>query len=212
MLTGLPLFWPEGGVVEALAGPPPDRSWQAALGARAAVPIDTSSASALAGRRLLLAAQPRDQSPADLVALDAWVRRGGRMLWLADPALARPSRLALGDPRAAPAGPTLLPLMAHWQLSVTRQGVESAAACERAWDGLAADCRIGRGRVILVADADLLFEPAGAAQIATVLDSLEQGRPIPRESSAMVPIVLLMFLALALMVGLLLIARRRLKP
>ncbi|MFS0737331.1 hypothetical protein ABC347_09800 [Sphingomonas sp. 1P06PA] len=211
VLTGLPLFWPEGGIGETLAGPPIDDSWRAALGGRAAIPIETSAGPALAGQRLLLAAQPRDQSPADLVALDDWVRRGGRLLWLADPALARASRLPLGHPGRPPASPTMLPLLARWHVSITPDRA-TGEGCMTAWDGLAADCRLGRGRAIIVADADLLFTPAGTARLAYAIESLAADTPLSNDSLPFVPNVLLLFLGGGLAVACALIWRRLRRP
>ena len=51
------------------------------------------------GKPLLLALQPYPQSPEALVALDQWVRDGGRLLLVADPLLDWPSQLPLADPR-----------------------------------------------------------------------------------------------------------------
>ena len=47
-------------------------------------------------------AQPLAQAPENLVALDDWVRGGGRVLLLADPMLEWPSKRPLGDPLRPP--------------------------------------------------------------------------------------------------------------
>ena len=68
-----------------------------ALSARFRVtPISTTSSEELAKVRLLLMAQPQAQTPENLVALDEWMRAGGRLLLLADPLLEWSSTRPLG--------------------------------------------------------------------------------------------------------------------
>ena len=150
----------------------------------AARAIDHVDAAALEGLDALLLAQPRLLQPQELVQLDQWVREGGRMVVLADPLLVWPSELPSADPRRPPLTSLLDPLLTHWglRLEPARQGVErrllasghalmlvdasrftllpvtreSGAACRLAEHGLMALCRIGRGEVRLVADADML--------------------------------------------------------
>jgi hypothetical protein len=129
-------------------------------------------------------AQPRAFSPAELVQLDSWVRKGGRLLILADPALQWGSLYPLGDKRRPLFTSMLSPLFAHWglelvlpiadaepmairkigKLSIRTQAPGEwlkinrggSARCALAEGGLLADCKIGKGRALLVADADLL--------------------------------------------------------
>jgi hypothetical protein len=112
------------------------------------------------------------------------MRRGGRALILTDPMLAWPSELALGDFRRPPAIGLLAPLLDHWRIGLAapdeprarvdllRPGEErrrlvtfapgsftsSSPACATSLGGLVADCRIGKGRAILLADADMLHD------------------------------------------------------
>ena len=65
---------------------------------------------------MLLAAQPRALPAEELVALDAWVRRGGRLLLLADPMLEWPSERPLGDRLRPPALFADTGLLQHWGL------------------------------------------------------------------------------------------------
>lgn len=122
----------------------------------------------------LVIAQPRPLEPAENVALDGWVRGGGHLLLFADPLLTTESRFALGDPRR-PADTVLLgPILAHWGLAL-REGRESTGTpfpveapgeltslsggprdCRIEQDGLIAACHIGKGFVLIVADAALL--------------------------------------------------------
>ena len=135
----------------------------------------------LAGLSRLVIAQPRVLSPQENVALDDWVRGGGQLLLLADPAYTEESRLPLGDPRRPMAAAMLSPILTRWGLELQfdadqpldpqmRQVLGAAlpviapgsfatrgqANCKLWDDGLAATCAIGRGRVLAVADAAVL--------------------------------------------------------
>jgi hypothetical protein len=148
-------------------------------------PISVSSTADLARGRLLLMAQPLAQTPENLVALDDWVRTGGRVLLLADPMLEWPSRRPLGDLLRPPPMFTDTGLLVHWGLRLDapdRQGPATrtlggyelltvspgslAGACKISGDRLVARCRVGKGRATIVADADLLDVQAlgGAAR------------------------------------------------
>lgn len=138
-----------------------------------------------AGLADLVIAQPRPLEPAENVALDAWVRGGGHVLLFADPLLTFESRFPLGDPRR-PADTVLLgPILTHWGLALheaadaretTREiggapfPVQSpgalavlpgASGCRIEQAGLIAKCRIGKGFVLIVADAALLDPASG---------------------------------------------------
>ncbi|MEO7760106.1 MAG: DUF4350 domain-containing protein [Sphingomicrobium sp.] len=126
----------------------------------------------------LLAAQPRAIPAEELVALDSWVRAGGKMLLLADPMLEWPSKRPLGDRLRPPLAYADTGLLAHWGLRLdapdrrgARQGafgnfsiaylspgtlVQVGGDCDLSSDGSVAGCRLGRGHVTIVADADLL--------------------------------------------------------
>ncbi len=139
------------------------------------LPISTTDGSELAKGRLLLMAQSPTQTAENLVVLDQWVRRGGRVLLLADPMLEWPSSLPLGDPlRPAPIFMDT-GLLAHWGLrldapdqrgprqqrlgdyDVTTVSPGSlVGSCAISRDRLVAHCRVEQGRATIVADADLL--------------------------------------------------------
>lgn len=176
MMSALPLFWAEG------ATPGEGGARSPLVDLLRARPVDHIDAASLRGLDVLILAQPRLLQPAELVAFDDWVRRGGRAVIFADPLLVWPSELPLGDPRRAPLTSLLDPLMAHWGLilapaaqgggGVDRRMLSTGhilmmagasrflpagkTACELEDNGLMALCRIGKGRVRLVADADLL--------------------------------------------------------
>jgi hypothetical protein len=139
------------------------------------VPISVTDPAELARGGLLLMAQPQAQTPENLVGLDAWVRLGGRLLLLADPMLEWPSKLPLGDPLRPPAVFMDTGLLVHWGLRLdapdhrgpaqrklasfevmTDSPGSLSGSCDISGDRLVARCRIGRGRVRVIADADLL--------------------------------------------------------
>jgi hypothetical protein len=139
------------------------------------VPISVTDDADLAKGGLLFMAHPLAQPAEDLVALDNWVRGGGKVLLLADPLLEWPSERPLGDPLRPPPMFMDTGLLAHWGLRLdapdergpgTRvlagasvQTVSPGSlygSCEISRDRLVAHCRIGKGRATIVADADLL--------------------------------------------------------
>ena len=139
------------------------------------VPIDVSDAAELARGRLLLMPQPQAQTPENLVALDVWVRGGGRLLLLADPMLEWPSKLPFGDRTRPPPMFVDTGLLGHWGLRLDAPDQRGEAKrhlggygvitvspgalygnCQISSDRLVARCRIGRGQVTVIADADLL--------------------------------------------------------
>ena len=170
LLTSLPLVFGEG---FSLDGGSPAL---AALRERyEVVPISVSSPADLRRGRLLLMAQPLAQTPENLVALDAWVRGGGRVMLLADPLLEWPSERPLGDPLRPPPMFMDTGLLKHWglrldapeqrgpqalQLGGTKVLTASPGslegACQLSADRLVATCNVGNGRATIVADADFL--------------------------------------------------------
>ena len=178
LMTALPILWGEGGAFDPAAAPA--HSYRALEREFRVRPLDTLSADTLTGRLLLLA-QPRLLALEELVALDAWVRGGGRLLILTDPALDWPSALALGDIRRPPPVGLLGPLLGHWgirleprtwsepavtdasvpgkrmRLAMTAPGRFEAPDCRRIVpDAFLVECPVGKGRAMLVADADLM--------------------------------------------------------
>lgn len=187
LMTGLPIIWGEKGAFDPESRPAAAyRALQAEYDVR---PLDVLDEQSLGQGGLLLLAQPRALAPAELVALDAWVRGGGKALILTDPVLVWPSELALSDIRRPPPVGLLGPLLTHWGLrleasemrglSVTLNETRGEArrlavaapglfesrsdACVTDWDGLRARCEIGDGAAILLADADLLRDQLWAA-------------------------------------------------
>lgn len=200
LVTGLPLIWGELGPLHPDSRPAAAfRMLEQEFRVR---PLDLLDQASLGSGTLLLLAQPRALAPSELAALDTWVRAGGKVLILTDPALAWPSELPLGDIRRPPVIGLLAPLLEHWGLflhGTEAAGVEArqvragdrdrrllllrpgrlesrSSSCALSEDGLLADCRIGSGRAIVVADADLLHDalwvgPAGAARHTRIADN-----------------------------------------
>ena len=172
LLTALPLVWNENFGLDQ-PGSPALKALQQSYHVK---PIDLPSR--LPDGALLLAAQPRALPAEELVALDAWVRRGGRLVLLADPTLEWESKLPLGDSRRPPMAFPDTGLLRHWGLrldapdergprqlemgdrqvlagspgSLARIGGDCAVEAH----GLSARCRIGEGRANVIADADFL--------------------------------------------------------
>lgn len=182
-MTALPLFGTTSDPGTLLNGPDQRARIIRAISSRYRVaPLVRIEAKSLEGTVLILA-QPRGLAGEELVAIDTWVRGGGRVLIFTDPELVWPSELPLGDPRRAPPIGLLDPLLAHWGLTLASPAMTDAGPERRiavgqtivavAWagrweagssdcalesEGLIVDCRIGKGRAFLVADADLLDE------------------------------------------------------
>ena len=76
--------------------------------------LDSFDALNVRSTPLLLLAQPRALAPAEMVKLDSWVRDGGKLLILADPALQWGSLYPLGDKRRPLFTSLLSPLFSHW--------------------------------------------------------------------------------------------------
>jgi hypothetical protein len=187
LLTPLPIVWSEGFGLDQPGSP----ALKALEQDYQVTPIDLPSL--LPEGAVLLAAQPRALPAEELVALDGWVRRGGRLLLLADPMLEWESKIPLGDPRRAPIAFPDTGLLQHWGLRLDapdergprnlkvdadpnqRNGqaldlkvmmispgalIRQSGSCEILFEENYADCPIGKGRALVVADADWLNDVA----------------------------------------------------
>jgi hypothetical protein len=203
LFTSLPILWNETPDLAAMlrADAPPHWARRVLEAHYTLVARDTLLAPPLDARFLLLA-QPRPLAPQENVALDDWVRAGGRLLLFADPMLTADSTYTLGDRRRPQDIVLLSPILARWGLELrfdedqpagehdaARENAGAAlpvnlpgqfaprpgghdARCAIVREGLVARCRIGRGRALIVADA-ALFEPSDAdGKRAAALDSL----------------------------------------
>ena len=154
------------------------------------VPVHVIDDAALRGTDVLMLAQPRALAPAELVRIDRWVRDGGRLLVLADPLLHWSGRQQGRGVAPAPVHHLLSPLLDHWGVEISpaydgmrllqagqglsmgfgaaRLGVADSGVihvtpggrCASGDNGLVALCAIGRGRAMIVADADWLADAA----------------------------------------------------
>jgi hypothetical protein len=170
-MTSLPLYWPLGTDIAALASGNSEVPWQRHVLEREyeLVPLDTLSPIAgltedspetdpLAGLDRLAVVQPRGLSPADNVALDDWVRAGGQLLLVLDPMLSAEYPLPLGDPRMPTIAALIPPVVERWGLQVT-YGEEHSHDVE----ALAYLGDDGERRIVLRSMAGQVLPASGAA-------------------------------------------------
>lgn len=195
LMGTIPIYWGEEEAFgDALSGDAIGHWARDRLQERFALrPLDTLSETALAGLDFLLLAQPRALTPEENVALDAWVRDGGRVLLFADPMLTGESSFPIGDRRRPQDVILLSPILSRWGLRLEFDETQSAGpslrdaavpipvnlpgrfavaggegACALEADGVLARCAIGEGRVVVLADAAVLdiHQPHPAAPAA----------------------------------------------
>lgn len=211
LFTSLPIMWAETADMATLLDDkaPPHWAREALAGRGRIVALDALAGPAGHGSldplRRLVIAQPRPLGPQENVALDGWVRNGGKLLLLVDPALTEESAFPLGDPRRPQAVALLSPILARWGLQLTfdeaqpfgdavqdvqglavttnlpgRFVATAASKCRLSANRLLADCAIGKGRVVALADASVLErnDPSGARRkaFAGLLDLAFSGR------------------------------------
>lgn len=182
LFTSLPLLWaeqPELRDVLAASGTP---HWARSVLEQHGNVVALDTLLDLSRFDRLVIAQPRPFSPDENVAVDGWVRAGGRLLLFADPMLTHDSAYTLGDRRRPQDVVLVSPILARWGLQlqfddaqpvglrenageglpvnlpgqfVVKEGGEDAH-CQIRSQGLVARCTIGKGRIFLVADAALL--------------------------------------------------------
>lgn len=197
-MTTLPLMWGEAADVGELLGGEAGTGWvRQELEQRFVLePLDTLDEAGLARLDRLVLAQPRGLTPAENVALDAWVRGGGRLLLFADPMLTRHTRYPVGDRRRPQDVVLLSPILTHWGLELLFDGDQRTdewlvavgevpvpvhlagtvkpapnARCATEADQILVKCAIGKGRVTIFADAAVLDD--GSADIGrTALETL----------------------------------------
>jgi hypothetical protein len=139
------------------------------------IPIAVADEQSLDQGSILLMAHARAQPAEGLVALDEWVRRGGRVLLLADPLLEWHSERPLGDPLRPSPMFSDTGLLGHWGLRLEAPGKSGreqrrlagkevlalspgtlSGDCSISDDRFVAHCEIEKGRAVVVADADFL--------------------------------------------------------
>ncbi len=192
LMTSLPLIWGETQdmqeLLESSAAPHP--FYAELTSGYNVTPVDSLVAGedvlSSADPDILLLVQPRPLTPEELVAVDDWVRGGGRALILADPMLRMESRYPIGDKRRPQAVSLMSPLFERWGLDFTFDDLEGGglqrmeagdftvlaadvggyarraeqdaaiADCTVADLTMMARCDIGKGKAILIADADMV--------------------------------------------------------
>ena len=205
LMTSLPIYrTPQSSVSEALAAQNVQRHWvrEALEGRGSLAPVDSLDTESLEPLDRLLLVQPRAFAPAENVALDNWVRSGGKVLLVADPMLVSEPSFALGDPRNPQAIAVSGTILARWGLElqpgtsgdagvrfVSVEGVDlpvalggsfaarepaggGSADCRLRNGGLIAVCDIGRGRVVALADATLFESDPAPASAEDALAAL----------------------------------------
>lgn len=200
LMTSLPLYWPEEASLADIAAGRAVPPWQRrTIETRfVLVPLDTLTpvpalspdapdTDPLEGLGRLALIQPRGLSPADNVALDQWVRAGGKLLLVLDPALTGDYAAPLGDPRRPVDSALVPPVVTRWGLAVSFDAAQEvavtqvplgegalplalagrlavtdaqAAGCAVLAEGALARCTPGKGQVTLIADAALFEHPA----------------------------------------------------
>ncbi len=181
LFTTLPLLWRESESLQGLLDQSVKPHWAKSVLSEAGrlVPVDVLDGP-VSRMRLLVLAQPRPLSPQENVALDRWVRGGGKVLLFVDPMLTAESQFALGDKRRPQDIALLSPILSRWGLELTFEEDQPTGEREVDWqggelpvnlpgkfqsvsprcvleaEGLVARCKVGRGSVLALADAALL--------------------------------------------------------
>ncbi|MFA9201900.1 MAG: hypothetical protein ACEQR8_12150, partial [Cypionkella sp.] len=207
LFTSLPIYWGESESIAEALGDGGGAHW--ARGALESdfelTPLDTLDDPTLGRLDRLLMAQPRPLAPAENVALDDWVRGGGRLLLFADPLLTEHSRFGLGDKRRPQDVALLSPILRRWGLELMVDpdqpdrertvafggqpvpvrlagswrlvGHAAGARCRLEAESIVARCAIGRGSATIVSDAALLEgEREGGAAALSALVAAALGR------------------------------------
>jgi hypothetical protein len=187
MMSTIPLVWGETGISDIAKGNAEPSPLYSHLSEQyRLVVIDDFQKLGQPGVVPMLLIQPRALAPRELVELDGWIRKGGNVIIFADPALDWPSDLPLGDQRRPLFTSLLTPMFRHWGvdlalpvgedvedkdvavgeylLSPKSAGIwlkadgKASARCTISEDQLLATCSVGKGRALLIADADMLYE------------------------------------------------------
>ncbi|MFZ1743242.1 MAG: ABC transporter [Pontixanthobacter sp.] len=162
---------------------------------------DAQPSAQLKSLRQIALMQPRVLSPAEFAALDAWVEGGGKLLLFADPLLTAHSDFALGDKRRPQEIALLSPILSRWGLVQFLDESQAAGIREIAWQGLnvpveqaghfeivtqgdqrctlqaqglIAECQLGKGRALIVADAGMLDAESDGNDSRDALRALAQ--------------------------------------
>ncbi len=198
LFTSLPILWSEqDGVRDILSSPQP-RHWARDVLERHGQLVALDTLLDLSHVEHLVIAQPRPLSPDENVALDTWVRNGGKVMLFADPLLTQESHFALGDRRRPQDIALLSPILSRWGLELRFDDSQPEGRRENAGEGipinlpgqlatipggvkakcrigpqaLIARCEIGLGQALVVADAALLEPSEEPDRPRAALDAL----------------------------------------
>ena len=131
LFSTLPIYWGSGGDVATLLDTAQEKDWVREQLERsfALTPLDALEPENLANVDRLLLAQPRPLAPSENVALDEWLRDGGRLLIFADPLLTRHSEFSIGDRRRPQDVVLISPILKRWGWSCnsTRRNLSANA-------------------------------------------------------------------------------------
>lgn len=194
LISSLPLYWPQGTDFSQLLAADAPIPWQRGVLEQeydlvlldTLSPIDEGATGSefdpLEGLDRIAVIQPRGLAPSDNVAVDAWVREGGKLLLVLDPLLTGEYEAPLGSPQRPVDSALIPPIVARWGLAVSveeRDAFEDgfyevpiadsklvvghpgtiaiedpdAADCSILSRGVMARCMVGKGTVLLLADA-----------------------------------------------------------
>ena len=186
IMSSIPLQWGDATMTQVASGEAqPSPLFEALAEKNRAVVIDDFQKLDRTDNIPLLLIQPRALAPRELVQLDEWIGKGGVAIIFADPVLDWPSEYPLGDRRRPLFTSLLNPLFGHWGLQlalptdvaseaqataagqyalstksagiwVKGKNATPAAQCVIREDELIAYCSIGKGKALLIADADIL--------------------------------------------------------
>ncbi len=184
LMGTIPIYWGEGDAMGDHINGGAHAHWARAELEHSfeLVPIDFLSAERLEAQSLLLMAQPRGLAAEENMALDNWVRAGGKLLLFADPAMTGHSRFSVGDRRRPQDVALLSPILSHWGLELQVDDSQQPGLvlvdhfavpmpvnlpgnlvpadgrfeCTVSASGIIAHCVLGVGEVLIIADAAIL--------------------------------------------------------
>ncbi len=184
LMGTIPIYWGEADGLQEIVRGEAHEHWARTQLERdfALVPLDFLSEEALADQQFLLLAQPRALAPEENVALDAWVRDGGKLLLFVDPMMTGHSRFGIGDRRRPMDVSLLSPILSHWGLELqfdeaqdggmrmldhfavplparlpgTFVPADDRFECVVSGGGILAHCAFEAGEVLALADAAML--------------------------------------------------------
>lgn len=132
LYSSLPIAWGESEDIRGFLADDAAPHWvlEALRAQGRVVPLDTLANAQgvlpLPSDGVVVLAQPRPLTAQENVALDAWVRGGGRVLLFADPMLTAHSLFGPGDPRRPQDMAMLSPILGRWGLELLFDDTQDA--------------------------------------------------------------------------------------